>query len=162
MTVMAYTAAQKLKAVQLYMEHGATFAADSVGCTRRQVYRWLGSHGVTSKKPEERQAETMARHQAKREALRELLLDKAADLIQRMDDPHYDYRGKDARKVDFDKATSGDVRAYATAAAILIDKYRLEMGEATARTHVEGTDDIDRSVGQLVAELERRAQTPAP
>lgn len=155
---MPYTAEQKAEAVRLYLEHGATHAAEQVGCTRRQVYRWLGSHGVSAKKPEERHAETLARHQAKREALRELLLDKAADLIQRMDDPHYDYRGKDASKVHFDKATSGDVRAYATAAAILIDKYRLEMGEATARTHWEGSDDIDRSVSQLVAELERRAQ----
>lgn len=150
---MPYTKAQKEKAVQLYIEHGADYAAEQIGCSRQSIYNWLGLDSV---KPEKR-AELVARHQHKREALRELLLDKAADLLMRMDEPHYDYRGKDVQRVEFDKATSGDARAYATAAAILIDKYRLEMGESTAR--IEGSDDIDRSVSQLVAELDRRGKT---
>lgn len=155
---MPYTDEQKQHAIDLYVQHGADHAAEQIGCSRQSVYNWLGLDSVK----DEKRAEVVARHTRKREALRELLLDKAADLILRMDEPHYDYRGKDVERVDFDKATSGDVKNYATGAAILIDKYRLEMGESTARTHVEGSDDIDRSVSQLVAEMERRGQTSAP
>ena len=104
----------------------------------------------------------MMRQAEKREELRELLLDRAVELLHRLDDPHIDFRGKDARQVTFPKPGGMDSKNYATAAAILIDKYRLEMGEATARTYHEGSDDIDRSVGQLVEELARRAPSETP
>jgi len=99
-----------------------------------------------------------ARADLKREELRELLLDQAVDLLHRMNAPHKDFKGKDALTVWWDKAPSGATKDYATAAAILIDKYRLEMGEATNRTHVEGSDDIDRNVRTLVGEMARRSE----
>lgn len=154
---MPYTEAQKKKAVELYLEHGATYAAKEIGCTRRSVYDWLGVHSAQ----DEKRAETVARHQTKREQLRELLLDQAIDALAKMKEPHYDYRGKDSNRVEFEEAPADAFRSYATAAAILIDKYRLEMGEHTARTVQEGSEDIDRSVAQLVAELNRRAKAEA-
>jgi transposase-like protein len=153
---MVYTDEQKAEAVRLYLEVGPDEAAKATGCSRRQVYRWLGSHGVSPKKPDERRAETEARHYEKREQLRELLLDQAADALHRMKEPHIDYRGKDSNRVEWETAPAGAFRDYALAAAILIDKYRLEMGESTSRTELHTDSQIDRELARAVDEFRRQ------
>lgn len=130
---MIYTDEQKAEAVRLYLEVGAEDAAESIGCSRRQVYRWLGSHSVTVQKNEDRRAETAERHQTKREALREALLD-AALLGASSLDP------KDPK----------GFQALAIGTATFLDKYRLEMGEATGKT-----ESITLTGGILEAEIQR-------
>jgi transposase-like protein len=161
---MPYTDEQKAEAVRLYVEEGPEEAAAAVGCSRRQVYRWLGSHNVTPKKPDQRRADTESRHIQRREELRDLLLDQALDMLHRMNEMHIEWREVDGQQEQIVHlvAGAGEVKSYALAAGILIDKYRLEMGEATSRTISEGADDIDRSVAQLVAELARRRETSTP
>ena len=75
------------------------------------------------------------RHNQLREELRVRLLEKALDALDRMDERHIDYKGNNALEVSWEVAPSGAFKDYATGAAILIDKYRLEMGETTSRTH---------------------------
>lgn len=161
---MTYTDEQKAEAVRLYLEVGAEGAAETIGCSRRQVYRWLGSHNVTPKKPDEARAETEARHYRRRSELRDLLLDQALDMLHRMNEMHIEYRqipGKAEEEIVHVTPAPKDCQSYALAAGILIDKYRLEMGEATSRSVVSEGEDIDRSVIQLVAEMNRRASTDA-
>lgn len=137
---MPYTEAQKKKAVELYVEHGADTAASETGCSRQTIYNWLGLDSV---KPEKRE-QIVQRHQEKREALREALLDKALQGI-----------------IAADPSDPRGFQSLSIGAATFLDKYRLEMGEHTARTVQEGSEDIDRSVAQLVAELNRRAKAEA-
>jgi transposase-like protein len=149
---MTYTDEQKAEAVRLYVEVGAEEAAETVGCSRRQVYRWLGSHNVTAKTNDDRRAETQTRHAEKREELRNLLLDQAVDALHRMNEAHVEYRqiGGREEQVVYEKAAPADWKSYATAAAILIDKYRLEMGEATGKT-----ESITLTAGLLESEIMR-------
>lgn len=141
----------------MFHSEGVATTAAHFECSRQSVYNWVRESIDTEKTPEEILAESL--YQATlRGSIRRRLLEKVDNLLDRFDQPHYDYRGKDATRVMWDSATSGDVRAYATSIGILIDKYRLEMGEATARTLVEGHDDIDRRVNQLVAELDAASQ----
>lgn len=145
MATVTYTDEQKAQAVKLYLEVGPDEAAKEVGCSRRQVYRWLGRHGVTPKKPDQQRAETEARHTEKREELRELLLDQALDMLHRMNEMHVEWREVDGQEEQIVHLVSGanEAKSYATAAAILIDKYRLEMGETTGRTEVLAPIDLE-------------------
>lgn len=160
----SYTDEQKAEALELYMEHGPAEASRLCdipsGTIRSWAYRADLPRLRYQQTAEATEAAT-ARRDLKREELRELLLDQSIDLLHRMNAEHKDYRGKDAVAVYWDRAQSGSTKDYATAAAILIDKYRLEMGEATARTYHEGTDDIDRRVAQLVAEMGTRSEATA-
>ena len=129
------------------MEFGTAEAHRITGVPRRTIIDWASKAGVIAQAPNEKmQAARIARMAVKREEMRELLLDRAVDLLERLGGP----------------SKAADTKHVATAAAILIDKYRLEMGEATARTYHEGSDDIDRRVAQLVAEMGTRSEaTPS-
>lgn len=155
-----YTDEQKAEALELYLEFGPAEASRHCGIPSGTIRSWAYRADLPRLRYEQTEEATQAasaRRDLKREELRELLLDQSIDLIHRMNEEHKDYRGKDA--VYWDRAPSGSTKDYATAAAILIDKYRLEMGEATTRTYHEGSDDIDRRVSQLVAEMDARSQT---
>ena len=154
---MGFTKAQKAKAIATFHAEGAAAAADEAGCSRQSIYNWVRESIDTEKTPEE-QAQEALYQQTLRLSNRRRILERVADLLDRFDRPHYDYRGKDVVRVQWDTATSGDVRAYATSIGILIDKYRLEVGEATTHTYHEGSDDIDRRVSQLVAEMDARSE----
>lgn len=160
MLAMKYTDEQKQEALNLYVEHGATEAAHLTSIPKRTLLRWATDAGMAqarAKKTEAARTQLARQQDARRLQLQNLLLEKAVDLIQRMDKPHIDFRGKD--EIEYPIATSGDVRNYATAAAILIDKFRLERGESTSRTEVTSDDsDIDREVRRLVDELARQPQ----
>ena len=157
---MQYTDDQKAEAVRLFADQGATAAARLIGCHRDTIYRWVeeSSDGIKTKAEEEAEVWYQSRL---RSALRRRLMIKALDMLDRMDERHKDYRGKDVVEVWWDSASSADVKNYALAFAILLDKYRLEMGEATARTEEMASHDIDHSVAQLVAELGRRGEAQA-
>ena len=65
-----------------------------------------------------------------------------------MDAPHIEFKGKDAISVEYPIAPAGAVQNYATSVGILIDKYRLEVGEATNRseskTITDGLNDHEK------------------
>ena len=161
---MKYTDEQRQQALDLYVDVGSAEASRRLDIPARTIRHWATQADLAQargQKTEAARAMLAIRHAEMREELRARLLEKALDALDRMDQIHYDYKGKDAKKVEYEVAPSGAFKDYATGAAILIDKYRLEMGETTSRVHHEGTDDIDRSVRNLVAELERRSQTTA-
>ena len=141
-----YTPDQKTEALELYVEHGPAEASRQCGIPSGTIRSWAYRADLPRLRYEKTTEATKAAQagaEQKRSELRELLLDQAIDLLHRMNAPHKDFKGKDATTVWWDTAPSGATKDYATAAAILIDKYRLEMGEATNR--VEGTDEIARS-----------------
>ena len=129
-----YTDTQKTDAVDLYIEHGAAEASRRTGINKRSISRWANAADVSADRDKNLTdaAERLTKQStAQRAAIRVDLLDRIADVLQRMDEPHIDFRGKDATQVEWPTATSGDVKNYAVSFGILLDKYRLEMGEAT-------------------------------
>jgi hypothetical protein len=135
--------------------------AKPLGVTSRSVQSWaqkagtpLGDHSHEASTRAREIAE--AQYQAKRAALRNLLLDKVTDIIGRMDQPQIDFRGKDAAQVTFPIANASDVRNYAVAAAVLIDKMRLEAGEPTSIT--QATDEMDQEFRRLLSNADDKAR----
>ncbi len=134
-----YTDTQRQDAVDLYVEHGATEAARRTGVSRRSVNEWAKAAGVTAQAKIEKTQQArdvLATTVAKdREELRLLLLEAARTLTR--------------RAIATNKAREG--QAWMTGAAIGIDKYRLEMGEATALV-ITG-DMMDQAINDMRAEL---------
>lgn len=144
----------------------STLIGDKYGVTGRTIQTWcikagrplgdLSSYAVPQKAIDGHKAQA----QERRERIRLLILEKAEDVLNRMDEPHVDFKGKDAAQVTYPKATSGDVRNYAFTFGILLDKYRLEMGEATGRVETVDVGTAVQVVDDEIARLrERRAES---
>ena len=98
-----------------------------------------------------------AQHDAKRAQLMVRLLVEIEYLFDRIHEPHYDYRGKDNGRVDFEAAPDGAVRNYVVSAAVLIDKLRLEEGKTTARSESISVDAAEKRIREWIAEAEEHA-----
>ncbi len=148
---MPYTQEQKREAVELADTVGPAEASRQLGIPRRTISSWRGPAQATAEKTEAARQQLAVIRDKKREELRILLLDKAVGLLERFDTRHKDYRGKNVQEVFWDTAPSGAVKEYAIAVGILIDKFRLEMGEHTGRTEV----DLISAESRIDAEIRR-------
>jgi len=148
------------RALELWQSEGMAKAHAETGVPKSTINRWRTAAGLepgASDANEQTRHATEARlaQQAeKRVTLQELFLDKAIDMLKRMDEKHTDFKGRDAVEVHFEKAPSGACQQYATAAAILIDKFRLEVGEVTDR------HGIDNPAGHVAAARARLRALP--
>ena len=164
----AWTEEQKAEAIALTAEHGLAHAWRETGIPKPTIVRWCKDAGVERFHPEKTRAAVdalTARAAHIREQVRLELLEKVADLLERMDAPHTDFKGKDSDEVVYPIAPAAAVQNYATSIGILIDKYRLEVGEATGRTESWTNDHVDheRGIAQAIREdLAERARQRAP
>ena len=153
----------KAEALALYVEVGPTEAARRTGIPKGTINRWAKAAGATT---EAHSAQTQAATEAAaaraaqlREDLRVKMLEKAHDALCRMDEPHRDYRN--GGEIVHDRAPSGAMKDYAMTTAILLDKYRLEVGESTSRSEVHSVSDLDREIRGLMDDLAGGRQTAA-
>ena len=166
MTRVSYSEEEKAAALDLIREVGLAEAWRRMShIPKPTLGSWAqkaGIHSDAAAKTALAVEAAAARAAQLRSELRVMLLEKAVDLLQRMDAPHTDFKGKDADAVEYPIAPAGAVQNYATSVGILIDKYRLEAGEATSRnesrdlTHDDHEASILRDV--LQRELARRAE----
>ena len=148
-----YSDQERNHALALYVDHGPTEASRQTGIPKGTIAGWAKAVGARTVRNAKTEAATLAAQidaARLREQLRLKMLVKAHDALARMDEPHKDFRGKD--EVWWDKAPSGAMKDYATTMAILLDKYRLEVGEATTRSEVHERSDLDREIAELLAE----------
>jgi hypothetical protein len=163
-----YSEQEREAALDLVREFGLAEAwRRSPGIPKPTLASWAQRAGVRSDAAAKTAVATEAaeaRAKQLRAELRVGLLEKAVDLLQRMDAEHVDFKGKDVEQVTYPIAPAGAVQNYATSVGILIDKYRLEAGEATTRnesrdiTHDDHEAAILRDV--LQRELARRSEQP--
>lgn len=148
-----YSDEEKERALALYETEGPTAVFAQLGIPKSTVMSWAIANGVRTVR-NERTAEAVEAARLDRAHTRELLRDemlrRALDLLERMDDPHVDFKGKDADEVIYPRPSPSGCQAYATAAAILLDKFRLEVGEVTGRTETLSTDQLDRQIEELI------------
>ena len=134
-----YTDTQKAEAVSLYVEVGTAEAARRIGVTPRSINNWAKAAGVTSQeriqKTEGAREVLKATHAEQREELRRLLLEAGIHHV----------------KEAIAAASGRDAQAWMIGAGIGIDKYRLEMGEATELV-ITG-DMMDQALMTWEAEL---------
>lgn len=122
-----YTAKQKTRALELLETESVWAAVNEIGCSHVTVYRWHADHVRTlTKTPEDEEAEN-AIQSVMRTRLRRRLLETAMSHVDRSDSAK----------------TAREAKDYMTAAAIAVDKYRLEMGEHTERTSHLGAIDLE-------------------
>ncbi|MBN1319625.1 MAG: hypothetical protein JXA87_02185 [Thermoleophilia bacterium] len=158
-----YTLDQKTRALEIYVAQGPCRSARETGVTKPTIIRWAKAAGLVP--PTENITDGVkaqeARIAAKRAALKELLITKALDLATRMDEMHIDFKGNHANEVKYPKAPAAACQHYATSIGILIDKFRLENGEATGREEVITIDAVDREIAKLERELAARPPVDA-
>lgn len=152
----SYTDEQKAEAIALYVEEGPTAVEMLLGIPKQTVHMWATKEGVRTVRTTKATAATeaiAADRLLHREQLRSELIAKALDMLNRMDDEHIDYRGKDCTRVSFPKAPADACKSYAMSAAILLDKFRLEMGETTGRSEVTVETSTDRGLRELIEQM---------
>lgn len=155
MTVAKWTEAQKAEALALAQEEGNGQAARSLGIPRQTIQRWMAAAGVEPATTEASGRTAVATEAARRrreflrERLRTRLLERANMALDLMDRPHVDFKGDKGQKVLYPRPPATAVQAYATTAGILLDKYRLEVGEATGRTEHRDLTHDDHEAGLL-------------
>jgi hypothetical protein len=156
-----YTTEEKTVALATYAEHGLARAHDEHDIPKATLRKWaigagMDTSAIAGRSVEQTQAASAARSarcEVLRLELREGFLVAAADMLDRLDEEHVDFRGQQAREVTFPKAPADACRNYVTAAAILIDKYRLEVGEATDRSEtlaLERSAQSDERLAKVV------------
>jgi transposase-like protein len=164
----AWSDEQKADAIVVAAEYGLTEGWRRTGVPKPTLARWLRAAGIgTDHVPKTREATIAAAARADqlRAELRTRLLEQALDLLDRMDAEHVDFKGRDVTEVVFPIAPAGAVQNYATSVGILIDKYRLEVGEATTRSEsrdITGNltdDELDDAIRE--AEEALRGADPA-
>lgn len=135
-----YDAQQKADALVLYAQVGLAEAWRQTGIPKPTIASWARRAGLphtdAAGKTKEATIAAAARADQLRAELRVTLLEKAVDLLARMDGEHVEFKNsaKEIREVIYPIAPASAVQNYATSVGILIDKYRLEVGEATSRS----------------------------
>lgn len=155
--VREYTEEEKASALALYGEVGLAEAWRQTRIPKPTIASWARRAGLphtdASAKTAQATMAASARADQLRAELRVSLLEKAVDLLGRMDAEHIEFKNsaKEIREVVYPIAPAGAVQNYATSVGILIDKYRLEAGEATTRSesrelHDKPDDELRDSV----------------
>ena len=149
-TPKSYSDGDKAEALALYVEKGPREASRQTGIPVRTITRWAAARGLSTEVETKTAAATAAAREKAallREQLRHKLLEKAVDILDRMDAPHKDFKVvgvgdhiSEVTEVWYDKPTPSGVKDYAIAVGVLIDKLRLENGETTdnRNTNVSG------------------------
>ncbi len=157
---------QKAQALAIYAEHGLARAHHDTGVPRSTLHGWaraagLDTQAIAGRTVEQTQAATLA-HEYRcaelRVELRELLLVESVDMLERMNATHKDFKGAGVVEVTWDTAPAGACKDYAVAAAVLLDKYRLEVGEATSRDEHHVSDVRERATALLDELAQRRGE----
>lgn len=152
MAPRTFTEEEKSEALLLYVDLGPAEAARRTGISPLTISSWAkrsGLHTNALVKTKEATEQLKVRAAEMREELKVRMLAKALDLVDRMDAPHVEFKGKEAMQVTYPVAPAGAVQNYATSIGILIDKFRLESGEVTGRTETQsitgGLNDDERA-----------------
>lgn len=150
----------KQAALLLLADGSKTFyeVRDETGVPVGTLHRWATEAGLerSDDKTEAAASRRRLRLSVKREAIAEEFLDRVEDLMGRMDLPHVVGYTKDEGPIVLPMGASADCKNYATAAAILLDKFRLEMGEHTESRRTETTTAAEQAKAKLDDLSERR------
>lgn len=131
----------KRRAMEIYAEHGPAIAARRLKVNRKTIDRWRRELGIPSKRlqplTQEEIQRTIKSIDRRRLDMRGTLLDKIRMMLSDMDS------GK----------KPAELKDLASAVGTLIDKFRLEAGEATSHTIKQTVGDDNMSPKDKMALL---------
>jgi transposase-like protein len=164
----AATPEKRAAAVEYYRTHSASETAAAFGVNKSAVSRWAKAAGLD--KGAEVRAQTQAATEAhelqaaaSRAKLQVKLLQRAHEMLDRMGEKATIYVGSGATPmaVEIERPHASTCKDLALTAAVLIDKLRLEAGEATSRGEVrhEYPDIAALSDDELEAAIVREAES---
>jgi MerR HTH family regulatory protein len=157
----------KRQALEIYQESGSPTASRATGVPQATIRFWARELDIQP--PEDYRAQyrkdlehlvqwTEVEISAMRQELRGRLIHMAGKIVNRMEEPYEEFVGVQARAVTYEIPPSGATRDFAVAAGILIDKFRLESGEASAVIgSVEILPKLDDHEKAALAEVLRNA-----
>ena len=156
-----YTEEDKAAALALYAEVGLAETWRRTGIPKPTIASWARRAGLphtdAASKTREATLAASARADQLRTEIRHKILEKVSDLLDRMDAEHVEFKNsaKEIREVVYPVAPAPAVQNYATSVGILIDKYRLEVGEATTRSESrELSDTTDDELRDAIRQAE--------
>lgn len=145
----SYTDIERQMALDIYHAQGATAASRQIGCSRQTIYDWLADELSTDNNMAKEKAE---RRVYMREVMRHRLLTTALRLVDRVHEP-WTYIDKEGVSHEVSEPPGREARELMVAAGIAIDKFRLEIGEATGRTEQIPTATIEAEIERLESRL---------
>jgi transposase-like protein len=149
-----YSDVFKDEVLATYVEKGPAEASRVHGIPTRTIGRWAKRAGAVPKDTTKMVAAAarMAVN-TRRMVVREKLLCRVEEALDRMNESHTAYVGKDATPVELDKPPASVCKDLAYVVGILLDKFRLEVGDVTGREEVRH-DYANRSDASLIEEAE--------
>lgn len=153
-------------ALALYEAHGLGYTHHETGIPRTTLRRWAADAGLDPRtlnqeataRTEAARGARLARCETLRLELREQFLTEAAAALDRLNQPYVEFVGKE--QVEYPLPPAAATWHLMKTAATALDKYRLEVGEATERTELIGAEPAEAKVHLakvIDMELERRA-----
>ena len=166
----SWSAEDQAHALMLYEELGSREASARAGIPESTIRNWARRRGVrTRSTTTNRDATEAASAKAARirAEMKLQLLERAVEVLDRIDQPHIDFRivsdgagaGSRVVEVEYPRPSPTGVREYAVAFGILLDKFRLENGEVTGRTAIDAPlqqwsdDEIAQQLGRVLTVL---------
>jgi transposase-like protein len=144
----------KAEVLAVYQVDGPASAAREYGISRDCVQRWARAAGLSTSAETKKQTEAaLDSLAARRLRIRDKLAEYAEKTLDRLGED-FTFATKDGIIITLDGPPPGACKDLCTAAAILIDKLRLEAGEATTRGEVVH-DYAKLSDAELIEEAER-------
>lgn len=134
-----YSDEQRQAALTGYQAVGAAQASRNTGIPARTIRTWANKEGLIAAADTKKTEAAHVGLAIKRERLRGVLLDRVFDYVDTADP-----KTRSAR----------ECKDFTVAAAVLIDKFRLESGDPTAHEHHTTDDDLDKNIRGLLAELD--------
>lgn len=138
-------------ALDIYRAQGATAAAKATGCSRQTIYDWLADGLSTDTDKQKAALEASTRRDVLREHARTRMVYTYLRIIDRCTE-ETKIITKDGNEIVLPEPPADSVQKLATAAAILIDKLRLELGESTSRTESLDASRVDIELARTVNE----------
>ena len=154
----------KAEVLAVYEVDGPAAAARLYEMPRRTIQKWAAAVGMGTEahSKDATQAACMAQ-KALRESIRAKVLQRADEMLDRMGEKTTIYVGSGATPVpvEVDKPSASVCKDLATTFGILLDKYRLEQGEATGREEVtvDGAAGARELLALHLARLAERSGT---
>ncbi|MHB8142254.1 MAG: transposase [Thermoleophilia bacterium] len=139
MPVKKYSDSEKQRALELYQESGMARAARRTGIPKSTIDNWRKRAGVRTSAPQKMEAANRAKRAVDESRLHGLAADMFDDLEflrQRLRRKTVEYRGQQAKRVEYDVPPADVLKNLVIAIATLTDKILLLTGKANSRQEV--------------------------
>lgn len=149
-----------MRARAIYEERGPTAAAEALECSKGTISAWARAGKWRTVRNEKTAAAVEARRTdlaKRREDMRDRLMDEIHETLDRLRQPQIAFVGQQGKQVEYPRPPAQDHFALVKSIGTLIDKFRLESGEATERTEQINQSEFDREVADLVKQVRQAA-----